>query len=366
MRFSFTLFTLTACLLLSGCSDTERLDRLDADIRAIKADTTDEVEKMRKIVSSTGGSSAGSAPSSVSARLDRLESRFTELLTKYDDRGDMAYLRANAQGSAIMQTDHGPMMVRLEGIDLNVGGQGFTLQLDIGNPSGVAISQFLLKGDYGAGTPVLPEGQSYSIFNPQIDEWLRTLKPFEVRVNKRLAPMSWTPVDIVLNASSRDDFELIRFTMLPEVTEIEGIEAMGGGSSNSFTHISADSRSAAVLKTDYGAFLIAVNKAETKGIGTRLEIQIGNPYGFEINQCRLVGDFGTSIPRRKVGEQSAKFQARLREWTESVKPFNAQITSKIAALQWSQATIIIPGSVDEVKTLRAQLRIENVTLPQPK
>ncbi|MDF1815095.1 MAG: hypothetical protein P1V20_23025 [Verrucomicrobiales bacterium] len=363
MLYLLRIFPAITLFALCGCIDTERLDRLEADIRAIKSDTRDAVETLRAEIDAANLKQDDGAGTPIESRFDHLEKKFSELLEKYDDRGDMAYLsRNNLNGHATMQTDHGSFLVRLEGIDLNVGGQGFNVHLSIGNTTGVSIQQFVLKGDFGSGVPVLSPGQDYSLYNKQIDEWQRTLTPFEVMVTKPLKPMSWTPIDVVLEASSRDDLDLMRFAMVVQNAHLEGISA-SGSSGDSYAHLEIDSNAAGVLKTDYGAFLVVARDPEAAGVGTRVKIDLGNPYGFTVNQCRLVGDFGQPIPKRGVGEPQAKFLARLDEWTSSLKPFSAQIDSKISSFRWNEASVLIPGAPGEVKFLRAQLRIENVTLP---
>ncbi|MDF1754704.1 MAG: hypothetical protein P1U89_18105 [Verrucomicrobiales bacterium] len=361
------IFPVFAVFILCSCNDTERLDRLESEIRSIRSDTRDEVATLRERVEATEGKVGGGGGSTpIEERFAHLESKFTKLLEKYDDRGDMAYLsRNNLNGHSTMQTDHGALMVRLEGIDLNVGGDGFNVHLSIGNPSAVSIQQFILKGDYGSGVPVLSPGQDYTLYDKQIDEWQRTLSPFEIMVTKPLKPMSWTPIDVVLNAKAREDLDLMRFSMVIQNAHLEGINA-SGGSGASHAHITIDSNAAGVLKTDYGAFLVVAREAEAAGVGTRVKIDIGNPYGFAVNQCRLVGDFGQPIPKRGVGENQAKYLARLDAWTASLKPFSAQIDSKVSSFRWNEASVLIPGPPGEVKFLRAQLRIENVTLPHAK
>ena len=358
--FLFLLF------LNSGCNDTQRLDRLESEIRTIRSDTGDEVATLRERVEAAEAKvgAGGSAP--IEQRLAGLEDQIRQVLEKVGDRNDMAYLRSNLNGHTTMRTDHGPFLVRLEGIDLNIGGKGFTAHLNIGNPLALSVQQFLLKGDFGSGVPTLNPGQEYSLYNKQIEEWQRTLKPFEFRVTKPLKPMSWTPIDVVLDANSRDELELIRFSMVIENAHLEGVGTGGGGSGGSLAHIAVDSDSASVLKTDYGAFLIVVKEAESRGPGTKLEVEIGNPYGFSVNQCRLVGDFGPPVPKQRAGETEAKFLGRLKEWTSELKPFNAQIDSKLSSFRWNEASILIPAPVSEVKFLRAELRVENVTLPHVK
>lgn len=363
MRHLLRILPVCAVFILSGCVDKKRVDKLDSEIRSLKSDTRDEIDALRDRLDAYESNADGSPNEE---RFVELENRITRLLEKNDDRSKMAYLSSNnTNGHATIQTDHGAMLVRLEGIDLNVGGQGFNVHLSIGNPTGVSIQQFLLKGDYGSGVPVLSPGQNYSLYNKQIDSWQKTLTPFEVLVTKPLKPMAWTQVDVILDARSRDDLDLMRFGMVIQNAHLEGIN-VAGGSGDTHAHISIDSNSAGVLKTDYGAFLIVARDSQSAGVGTRVKIDIGNPYGFAINQCRLVGDFGQPLPKRKVGETQAKFLNRLDEWTASLKPFSAQIDSKVSSFRWNEASILIPGPPSEVKFLRAQLRIENVTLPHVK
>jgi hypothetical protein len=50
-------------------------------------------------------------------------------------------------------------------------------------------------------------------------------------------------------------------------------------------------------------------------------------------------------------------------WSGSLQPFEAMISAKISNFRWSKATVLMPGKVEDVKFLRCQLRIEDVTLP---
>ncbi len=200
------------------------------------------------------------------------------------------------------------------------------------------------------------------MFNKKIEEWQKTLTPFEATITKPLAPYAWTPFSIGVKANSRDDLQLIRFTMSVDNAHLEKT-GIGKSSGGTVGHLRVDSKSASALKTDYGAFLIAIKKAEKGKNGTVLHIEIGNPYGFTINQCRLVGDFGEDVPKKQPSEASEKFSDRVQVWTDSLQPFDSMISSKLSAFRWNKATITVPGSLEKVKFLRCQLRVENVTLP---
>ncbi|MDF1740116.1 MAG: hypothetical protein P1U86_13220 [Verrucomicrobiales bacterium] len=351
-------------ILLSSC-DSElqgRVDRLEAELRGIRSDTRDEVGELKNRViaaeTSVGVSSDGL---SITDRIAALEAATAP--TGGSTSNKVVYLRPNLQGHAPIETDHGVFLVRMEGIDLNNKTGTFIVHLNIGNPHAVAIQQFVLKGDHGGGTPELEEGEEYSLTNPKIKEWQKTLKPFQFRVSKTLEPFAWTPFDIELAAESREELEMIRFSLLIENARLNRRSADGSTSDQDFAHIKVGSKAASVLKTEYGAFLVSVKKTEKTEVGTRVHLEIGNPYGFTINQCRLVGDYGPKIPAREDSPSPEEFAKRMKEWGAALEPFESMISSKVANFRWNRTTILVPSTTGEVGFLRCQLRVEDVTLP---
>jgi hypothetical protein len=353
-------------LTLSSCDKDlqQRVDRLEAELRGIRSDTRDSVDdlKNRVIAAETKVGVSGTGKT-LDERIALLEGSFSEVLTMKSRDNEMVYLRTNLQGHAPLLTDHGTFLVRMEGIDLNMTSGGYTVHLNIGNPQAIAVQQFTLRGDHGGGTPELPEGEDYSLRNEKIKAWQETLKPFEYRVNKVLEPFSWTPFDIDIAADTREELEMIRFSMVIENAQLNRQMAEGGSSANQFAHIQIDSKSASVLKTEYGAFLIAIKGTEQSEVGTKVQLEIGNPYGFTLNQCRLVGDYGTALPVRTDSATEEEYTEKMQVWSASLQPFESMISSKISNFRWNKATILIPGPVENVKFLRCQLRIEDVTLP---
>ncbi len=344
----------------------ERVDRLEAELREVRSNTRDEVNTLADRVEAAEAK-VGDAPAasgSVDQRLNDLQDSVNRIAAAQKSGDNMAYLRPNLNGHTPLPTDHGTFLVRIEGIDLDVASGKYSVHLNIGNPMALAVQQFTLRGDHGGGIPQLKDGEEYSIYNKKIEEWQRTLSPFEATVTKTLEPESWTPFDIQVEADSREQLELIRFEMMIENAHLERKEASAGGSQHG--HIVVDSGAASVLKTDYGAFLISVKKAEPSASGTRLHIEIGNPYGFTINQCRLIGDYGEMVPKRDPTESSQAFAERLQTWTNTLLPFDSNVEMKLSSFRWNKATIIVPGPPEKVKFLRAQLRVENVTLPNAK
>lgn len=353
-------------LALSACDKDlqERVDRLEAELRGIRSDTRDSVDSLKdRVIAAETKVGVSASGKSLDERITLLEGSFGEVLSMKSRDNEMVYLRANLQGHAPLLTDHGTFLVRMEGIDLNVGSGGYTVHLNVGNPQAIAVQQFTLRGDHGGGTPELPEDEDYNLRNEKIKVWQETLKPFEYRVTKTLEPFSWTPFDIEIAADTREDLEMIRFSMIIENAQLNRQMAEGGGSSNQFAHIQVDSKSASVLKTDYGAFLVAIKGIEESEVGTRVHLEIGNPYGFTLDQCRLIGDYGDALPLRADSATEEEYTEKMQVWSASLMPFESMISSKISNFRWNKATILIPGPVEKVKFLRCQLRIEDVTLP---
>jgi hypothetical protein len=353
-------------LSLSACDKDlqQQVDRLEAELRGVRSDTRETVEELKaRVIAAETRVGVPGTGKTLDERIALLEGSFGEVLSMKSRDNEMVYLRANLQGHAPLLTDHGTFLVRMEGIDLNVESGGYTVHLNIGNPQAIAIQQFTLRGDHGGGTPELPEDEDYNLRNEKIQAWQETLKPFEYRVAKVLEPFSWTPFDIEVMADTREELEMIRFSMVIENAQLNRQMTESGGSANQFAHIQLDSKSASVLKTEYGAFLIAIKGTEASEVGTKVHLEIGNPYGFTLNQSRLIGDYGAALPVRTDSASEEEYTEKMQVWSTSLQPFESMISSKISNFRWNKTTILIPGPVENVKFLRCQLRIEDVTLP---
>ncbi|MCG8602551.1 MAG: hypothetical protein MI807_20575 [Verrucomicrobiales bacterium] len=364
-RHTSIIICLFAGFLLGGCNKDleERIDRLEAELRSIRSDTRDDVTGLKERViaaETTVGISDNSL--SFAERLSALERTSGEGTGAVNST---VYLRPNLQGHAPLSTDHGTFLVRREGMELNVANNSYTVHLNIGNPHAIAIEQFTLTGDHGGGTPELAEGEEYTLDNPKIRAWQATLKPFEYRVTKTLEPFAWTPFDIELEASSREELELIRFSMAVENARLKRVGAVAGagGEATKVSHIRVDSKGASVLRTEYGAFLVTVKKSEATDLGTRLHLEIGNPYGFTLNECRLIGDHGPELPLREQSASPQDYSEKMRDWSATLQPFEAAIPDKISNFRWNKTSILIPAPEEKVKFLRCELRILDVTLP---
>lgn len=365
-------FRLCAAVLtafaLSGCNKdlVERIDRLEAELRGVRSDTRDQVDELKsRVISAETKVGASGGGKTLDERIRSLEDSFGEVLSMKSRDNEMVYLRANLQGHAPLLTDHGTFLVRMEGIDLNLATGGYSVHLNIGNPQAIAVQQFTLRGHHGGGTPELPEDEDYDLRNEKLKVWQESLKPFEYRVTKTLEPFSWTPFDIEIPADTREELEMIRFAMVVENAQLnrQPAEASGGGGGGQFAHVEVDSKAASVLKTDYGAFLVAVKGAEQSDVGAKLHLEIGNPYGFTLNQCRLLGDYGPARPRREESATEEEYGEKMAVWSGALQPFESMISSKVSNFRWNKVTILVPGKVEDVKFLRCQLRVEDVTLP---
>jgi hypothetical protein len=324
--------------LLCACSDKdlqERVDRLEAELRGVRSDTRDTVDELKnRVIAAETKVGVSGEGKSLDERISLVENAFSEVITRKSRDNEMVYLRPNLQGHAPLLTDHGTFLVRMEGIDLNVAGGGYTVHLNIGNPQAIAVQQFTLRGDFGGGTPELGEDEDYTLKNEKIQAWQKTLKPFEAHISKTLEPFTWTPFDIEIQADSRDELEMIRFSLVVENAQLNRQFAEGGSTSNQFAHIQVDSKSASVLKTEYGAFLVAIKKTEQTEVGTKVHLEIGNPYGFTLNQCRLLGDYGTVLPTREASPTEEDYTEKMQAWSASLQPFESMISSKIANFRW--------------------------------
>ncbi|MDF1861638.1 MAG: hypothetical protein P1U87_15585 [Verrucomicrobiales bacterium] len=363
-KFPSTLVALLAFLCLTGCNKDleERIDRLEAELREVRSDTRENVEGLKsRVIAAENTVGTADDDRSFAERLQAVEGA-----VRQGGAGgvgnQMVYLRPNLQGHAPLQTDHGTFLIRMEGMELNIENNSYSVHLNIGNPQAIAIEQFTLTGDHGGGTPELDEGEAYSLDNPKIREWQATLKPFEYQVTKTLEPFSWTPFDIELAADSRDELEMIRFSMSIENARLKR-QGTSGGTESPFAHIKVDSKGASVLRTEYGAFLVTVKKSEKTDLGTRLILEIGNPYGFTINQCRIIGDHGPALPERNDSASPQEYSEKMREWSANLQPFESAVPDKIANFRWNRTSILIASPEKNVKFLRCQLRVEDVTLP---
>ncbi|MEM9281545.1 MAG: hypothetical protein AAGA96_06965 [Verrucomicrobiota bacterium] len=352
---------------LTGCNKEteERLDRLEAELREIRSDTRDEVAQLKtRVISAESTVGYTQDGRSFADRVSFVEQSIEALRSLGSNENQTVFLRAAMKGHSLLPTDHGTFLVRLEDLDIDIANGGFFVHIAVGNPFGFAVNQFTLQGNYGGGTPELREGESYSLSNPAIRAWQESLKPFEIRVNKTLAPLSWTSFDIKLPADSREELEVVSFAMIVENADVTAEGISSGSEAGQIAHLRLGADVSSIMRTEYGAFLIRFVEVEESDVGTRALLEIGNPYGFIIEECRLSGEFGPAIPKRAADESMDTYREKMTEWTATLQPFDAMISPKLSGLRTSKATILIPAPADQVQFLRCRLVIEAISLPE--
>jgi len=356
----------SSCLALAGCDNEsqERIDRLEAELREVRSDTRDQVADLKtRVISTETKIGFSQEEGSFSDRLGSLE-RSIDAVRPLGSRGNqIVYLRAGMTGHTLLHTDHGTFLVRIEGLDINIERGGYDAHLSIGNPYGFSVNQFTLHGSHGSGTPELAEGEEYSLANPKIRAWQESLTPFEFRVTKPLAPLTWTTFDVEMKADSRDQLEVISFVMLIENADVTTDGMTGGQSESSVAHLKVGSKAASVMRTEYGAFLVNFVSVEKSDAGTRIKLDIGNPYGFIIEEARLSGEYGRAVPSREASTTTAEYRQRMTEWTAQLQPFEAAVSDKLFGLRKTRTTILIPAPEEEIQFLRCRLNIELPLIP---
>ncbi|MCB1230958.1 MAG: hypothetical protein KDN19_11855, partial [Verrucomicrobiae bacterium] len=239
----------------------------------------------------------------------------------------VAYLDPDSPGHRTIQTDHGAFLIRLERIDPNPEG-GCNVTLNIGNPSGLEIQELLLKGEFGQRAPQLGAEELPADYSKRLVEWEKTLTHFERKIATPAKPNSWSRVVLPLDADKVEDIRLIRISLGIERARLENNDGNGG----EYSVIQTANSGAAMVKTDYGPLLLTVLGVEPTDDGTRIEVMVGNPFGFAINAGTLSGQFGPSPPSRTASEAPALYQKRLQIWSKQMRDFVTEFNGPIKPL----------------------------------
>jgi hypothetical protein len=273
----------------------------------------------------------------------------------------MAHLSPSIEGHQTLQTKHGTFLVRLEKLEKKVPGPGFIATLNIGNPLGLTIQEFVLKGEFGSPAPPLAPGEAYGDYSARLDAWQKTLTPFEENLAVSLKANAWTQVDLPLSAPNPGAVELIRVAMVIQRAHLDNQDGVG-----EYSVINAASDAANLVQTDYGPFLVTVTGMHSEGSKTRIHLLVGNPYGFIVNNSRISGEFGPTPPKKMETESPTNHAQRLQHWAEQMAPFESTLAGTLAALRWSKASFTVPSTDQtKIKYIRSQIKVENITLPRP-
>jgi hypothetical protein len=294
------------------------------------------------------------------SRFQRIEQSISNVMRIKEESEAVAYLEPEAPGHRTLQTEHGTFLVRIESIERDLVGGGYRAELNIGNPMGLELQEFRLKGDFGLPAPKLNPGEAYGDYSKRLDEWQKTMTPFDEGLVGSIQPNAWTRVSLPLRAASNpEQLKLIRVAMVVSRAQLANQEGPGD-----FSVINADSDGAGLVKTDYGPLLMTVADMTPEGAGTRVRVRVGNPFGFVINEAILTGQFGPSPPRKMETEANELYRKRLELWSEQMLPLEAKFTGTIAPLRWSEATFLVPtADQSRIKYLRLKMQVTNITLP---
>lgn len=294
------------------------------------------------------------------ARFQRIEQSVSNVMRLKEESEAVAYLAPAEPGHRTLQTEHGTFLVRIETIERDPVGGGHRIELNIGNPMGLELQEFRLKGDFGSTAPKLQPGEAYGDYSKRLDEWQKTMTPFDESLIEPIEPNAWTRVVLPLRAAdSPDKLQLIRLAMVVTRANLANQEGEG-----EYSVVNADSDGAGLVKTDYGPLLMKVTSLSPEGAGTRVTVMVGNPFGFAINEAILSGQFGPSPPRKMETEAVDLFRKRLEMWSEQMTPLETAFSGSIGPLRWSPATFLVPtADQSRIKYLRLRMQVTNITLP---
>ena len=294
------------------------------------------------------------------ARFQRIEQSLNNVIRMKEESEAVAYLEPASEGHRTLKTEHGTFLVRMEGIERDIVAGGFRVHLNIGNPMGIELQEYRLKGDFGNPAPKLRPGEAYGDFSKRLDEWQKTMTPFDEGLLDPILPNAWTRVSILLKTPAQENLQLIRVAMVVSRAKLANQEGEG-----EFSVVNADSDGAGLVKTEYGPLLMHVTGMEPEGAGMRVKVQVGNPFGFVINEAQLTGQFGPAPPRRMETENVELFRKRLEMWSSQMTDLKTTFTGSIAPLRWSEASFLVPSADKEkIKYLRLKMQVTNITLPK--
>ena len=292
-------------------------------------------------------------------RFKRVEEGMSQVAKSLQKRESLAYLNVGTAGHAPIRTGHGTFLVQLDKLEPDLGG-GSVAHIQIGNSLGLTVQQFDLKGDFGSRSPELRPGEKYDMFSQRLDDWQKTLTPFEVAINTELQPNRWTKASFKLPAApNKSPIELLRLSMSIKRAYLSEKEKL-----SEFTISSIDSKAALMLKSPYGSFLLTIDSSERQAGGMLINARIGNPLGYSITQSELDGWFGPAPPTQTPGESPQNFSIRVGVWNSSLKPFRIPISTRLKPMLWTPVQFLMPADESHLKHIRIKFKVQRVSLSQ--
>ncbi len=328
-------------------SESERTDNFTHRIETAEQQSKDALEQASTAMLQQGD------------RFQRMEKGMARIAKIQQERESLAYLKIGSRGHAPIRTGHGTFLARLDSLEPIPGG-GFRAHLQIGNAFGLTVQQFDLKGDFGSQAPQLEPGENYEVFSQRLDDWQKTLTPFEVTIGTELQPNEWTEVDLELPAAANGvPVELLRLSMTIKRAYLNEKKKL-----SEFAITSVDSKSATLMKSPYGSFLLTFDQAERQDGGMMVYARIGNPLGYTIAQSELSGWFGPAPPTRLENETNQAFALRFNAWNDKLEPFEIPINERLKPNLWTPVRFLMPGDESHLRHIRLKFEVQRVSLSQ--
>ena len=348
-------------LLTTACSDGDRVAELETQIAELKQATQKRADETGLAIESmesqreqlmlrleqaeaqgrTALEQSGNTIAEQDLRFERVERAMAALARRRERFESLAYLPIGYKNHVTLGTAHGTFLVRLDDVLPATGGQtGYIATLNIGNPMGLTVTEFSLRGHFGDDHPSPTPGESDEAFSIREEAWEKTLVPFQHLFVTPLEPGQWTQIELPLQAERLSDIKMLRFIMGIDRAYLENQSGIG-----EIAVLSALSEGTAFAKTPYGMFLLTANGTTPEGSQTRLRISIGNPLLLVIKKVKLTGEYGPSPPKRQVGEDLPTFASRLDDWQKQLKPFEARVDTPILPGRWTDTSILMPTTI---------------------
>lgn len=369
-------------LLLSGCGDDGRVAGLEKKIALVEdsnrkhADAaelaTELAQKDRdqlmqrleqaELQSRTAMEQAGNVITEQANRFAQLEESFVVLARRREMLESVAYLPLGFENHATLGTAHGTFLVRIDKLHAATApATGQVVTLNIGNPLGLTVNEFTLRGHYGAPMPESAIGESEVEQRQRLEAWERGITPFQHLFVESLRPGEWTQIELPLPNATSSDVRMLRFVMLVDRAFLENQTGHG-----ELAVLSALEAGTAIATTPYGAFLISSSSTATEGSGTRVNLAIGNPFILTVKKARMRGEFGPTPPKRQAGESLPVYADRLQDWQIRLQPFEAVIDTQILPGRWNDASILMPTTtLNDLGYIRFTFSPEAAYLPVP-
>ncbi len=263
-------------------------------------------------------------------------------------------------GHAVARTPHGSFLIELVSQDAAADGDGYQLQLRIGNTTSMTVHQFRLAGDFGAPPPQVsaerPDAVAYA-------SWEASLQRFEASFAEPLPPAAWKEIVLRLPAKRLADLRHIRVRMDVERAGLPEAEDLGGGDR---LVIGLESRGGFILRTDHGSIILVIEQVRKTEKGHEMDVKFGNPLGFTVTRCALTGRFGPAHP--KVGDFAdfEKYRFALSEWQQRLRTFEIEIPGELLPFAWNAKTLRFrTDNPAELAFIECRLEVRNISLRQP-